>query len=100
MARSRKSPAQLQREIDDALRASDRAAHGYDTDPISDREFESSARFEAKKYGLTHAEALRLVKHPRFLSIRREVESWREKHGFPAANSSLTRGYLLRRLRD
>lgn len=81
------------------MRASDREKHGYDTDPISDREFEQSARFEAKKYGLKHEEALRFVKHPRYLSIRNEVERWREQHGFPATNSSLTRGYLLDKLR-
>ena len=98
-ATKKKSSAQLQREIDEALRASDRAKHGYDTDPISDREFEQSARFDAKKYGLTLEEALRFVKHPRYLSIRDEVERWRERHGFPAANSSLTRSYLLDRIR-
>jgi hypothetical protein len=93
------SPAQLQGEIDAVLRASDRTKYGYDTDPISDREFEQAARLDSKKYGLKHEEALRFVKHPRYLSIRDDVERWREQHGFPATNSSLTRGYLLSKLR-
>lgn len=94
----KKPPAQLQREIDEVLRASDREKHGYDTDPLSDREFEQSARFEAKKYGLKHDEALRFVKHPLYLSIRHEVAQWSLEHG-AAPNSSLARGYLLDRLR-
>ena len=93
-------PAQLDREIEEALRASDRAAHGYDTEPLTDREIEQGARLERKKYGLTHEEAVHFVRHPRYLSIRRDVEDWRGKHSFPAANSALVRGYLLRRLRD
>lgn len=98
-ATKKKSPSQLQREIDDVLRAADREAHGYDTDPLSDRDYAQAARFEAKKYGLSQEEALRLAKHPRYLSIREDVESWRAKHGFPAANSPLARGYLLSKLR-
>jgi len=84
----------LEREIDEVLRASDRESHGYDAERPSDRDFEQAARFEGKKYGLTREEALRFVRHPRYLSIRRDVESWRERHGFPAANAALTRGYL------
>lgn len=98
-ATKKKSPVQLQREIDAALRSADREKHGYDTERLSDRDFEQAARFEGKRYGLTHEETLRLVRHPRFLSIRDDVEHWREQHGFPAANSSLTRGYLRSRLR-
>jgi len=96
---AKKTAAELDREIEEALRSSDRQEHGYDTGHISEREFDESARLEAKKYGLDHEEALQFVRHPRYLSIRGEVERWREQHGFPATNSSLTRGYLISRIR-
>jgi len=98
-ASKKKTAKQLQHEIDEALRATDRADHGYDTDRLSDREYEQAARFDAKKHGLTREEALRYVKHPRYLSIRRDVSDWQREHGYPADNSPLTRGYLLSKLR-
>jgi hypothetical protein len=86
--------ARLDRDIDEILRASDRESQGYDTEPLSDREFAQGARLERRKYGLTHEEALQLVKHPRYLSIRREIEDWRGRHGFPAASSPFVRGHI------
>jgi len=95
---TKKSAAQLQAEIDEALRAADRKEHGYDTGPLSERDYAQAARFEEKRHGLTRDEALRYVKHPRYLSIRKDVEVWRSAYGYPATNSSTVRDVLLRML--
>ena len=67
---------------------------------MNDREYASSgARFEAKKYGLTRQEAVRLVRHPRYDRVIEEHEAFRAKYGWPAADSPLSRGELLRLMR-
>ncbi len=66
----------------------------------ADRAFASSgARFYAKKYGLTAAEATGFVSHARRKEIEEHVEKWRQQNGFLAANSPPARGLLLSLLR-
>lgn len=54
----------------------------------------SGGRFYACKYGLSRKEAEALVQHKRGNDIVVKVERWRDRWGF-AANSPLTRGYLI-----
>jgi len=55
----------------------------------------SGARWFVNKYGISAKEAAKLVGHPKQKEIIREIEDWREKHGFPAPNSPIARGKLM-----
>lgn len=48
----------------------------------------------SKTYGLTSEEAERFADHPKHRQILKELDEWRNEHGFPATNSPLTRGKL------
>jgi hypothetical protein len=52
-------------------------------------------RWYARKYGLTAAEARAVAAHPRIVDLEIGLDAWRERHGWPAAASPLTRGRLL-----
>ena len=58
-------------------------------------EVEAARRWNRNKYGLSSEESDFLVTHQRFEQIEIAHEQWREKHGYPAANSSISRGMLL-----
>ena len=61
-----------------------------------DKDFAASGgRFLARKYGLKPDEAMALVRHPNQKAIIDGHETWREKNGFPAPDSPLSRGKLL-----
>lgn len=61
---------------------------------LTDTDFRQAAKFEMKRFGLTLPEALRLVKDKRYPGILKTIEDWRARRGWPAANSSLARGYV------
>lgn len=63
-------------------------------DVLTERDFHDAARFDMKRFGLTMDEALKLVKDDRYPGILKMIDDWRAKHGWPAANSGLTRGYI------
>lgn len=63
-------------------------------DVLTDDDFRQAAKFEMKRYGLTLPEATTLVKDKRYPGIVKTIEDWRGRHGWPAANSPLSRGYV------
>ena len=66
---------------------------GPHTSP-TDRDYRQAAAFEMNRFGLTFPEALRLVKDKRSPGILQTIEAWRSRHGWPATNSPLSRGYV------
>lgn len=58
----------------------------------------SGAAFLARKYGLKKSEAEKLATSPLQHQIVADHERWRERHGWPAADSPLSRGKLLKSL--
>jgi hypothetical protein len=58
-----------------------------------------SAKFYAKKYGISPEDARRLVTSPQRSKIDREIEEWRAQAGYPEANSPLVRGFVRDRVR-
>lgn len=63
-------------------------------DVLTEADYRQAAKFEMKRFGLTLLEAMRLVKDKRYPGIVKTINDWRAKHGWPAANSSLVRGYV------
>jgi hypothetical protein len=63
-------------------------------DVLTQADFQQAAKFDMRRFGLTLPEALKLVKDPRYPGILKTIEDWRARYGWPAANSSLTRGYI------
>lgn len=65
-------------------------------EPLTQLDLEHAARFDERRYGLTHQEALVLVSRSTadYKVLIRKIEGWRETHGFPAQNSPLARGYI------
>jgi hypothetical protein len=65
-----------------------------DEGPLTERDYQQAAKFDMKRFGLTLSEALTLVKDARYPGILKTIDDWRAKHGWPAATSALTRGYI------
>lgn len=63
-------------------------------DAITESDYRDAAKFEMKRFGLTLPEALKLVKDKRYPAILKTIEDWRAQHGWPAASSPLSRGYV------
>jgi hypothetical protein len=63
-------------------------------DVLTEADYRQATKFDMKRFGLTMDEALRLVKDDRYPGILKTIEDWRAQHGWPAADSSLTRGYI------
>lgn len=63
-------------------------------DVLTEADYTHAARFDMKRFGLTMDEALKLVKDDRYPGLLKTIDDWRARHGWPAANSSLTRGYI------
>lgn len=55
----------------------------------------AAVRWHQKVHGLTAGEASKLLAHPDYKNVIAQHEKWREEHGFPAKDSSLSRGKLL-----
>ena len=66
----------------------------------SGRTMKHLARWYARKYGLSTAEANRMANRENVEELEREHEAWRVSHGMPAANSAISRGKLQRMLLD
>jgi hypothetical protein len=92
------------REVAASYRRARRAAMsaaGRARDPMTDREFRAlGGRFYIQKYGLTRAEAERLLLNPARETIENRVEDFRERHGWIDPQSPLARGYLLSLMRE
>jgi hypothetical protein len=63
-------------------------------DVLTEADYRQAAKFDMKKFGLTLHEAMKLVKDKRYPGILKTIEDWRARHGWPAANSPLSRGYV------
>lgn len=63
-------------------------------DALTDTDYRQAAKFDMDRFGLTLPEAMKLVKDKRYPGILKTVDDWRAKHGWPAASSGLTRGYI------
>lgn len=63
-------------------------------DVLTDADFHQAAKFDMKRFGLTLPEAMQLVKDKRYPGILKTIDDWRARHGWPAANSPLSRGYI------
>jgi hypothetical protein len=63
-------------------------------DVLTDADFRLAAKFEMRRFGLTLPEATTLVRDKRYPGILKTIEDWRARHGWPAANSPLSRGYV------
>lgn len=75
-------------------RAHARMTRRKSADSPTEHDYQQAAKFDMKRFGLTLPEALRLVKDKRYPGILKTIEDWRARYGWPAANSSLTRGYV------
>lgn len=62
--------------------------------PLTERDYQQAAKFDMDRFGLTLSEAMKLVKDKRYPGILKTIDDWRGKHGWPAASSGLTRGYI------
>jgi hypothetical protein len=62
-------------------------------DILTEHDYKMAARFDAKKFGLTPEEALRLVKDARYPGILKTIGDWAMQHG-AAMNSPLVRGHI------
>lgn len=63
-------------------------------DVLTEANFRQAAKFDMRRFGLTIDEALKLAKDDRYPGILKMIEDWRSRHGWPATDSSLTRGYI------
>lgn len=63
-------------------------------DKLTENDYRQAAKFEMDRFGLTLPEAMKLVKDKRYPGILKTIEDWRAQHGWPAANSPLSRGYV------
>lgn len=63
--------------------------------PLTERDYRQAAKFEMDRFGLTLPEGMKLVKDKRYPGILKTIEDWRAQHGWPAASSELSRGYVL-----
>ena len=68
--------------------------------PPSEAELAHLRRSYARRYGMTGAEVRRLLTVPRLDLLFRELDAWRERHGFPGYSSGLTWGMLLELIED
>ena len=62
-------------------------------DVLTERDHQVAASFEARKFGLSNAEALRLVKDPRYPGILKTINDWAMQHG-ASSSSPLVRGHI------
>jgi hypothetical protein len=62
-------------------------------DVLTEEDFRVAARFDAKKFGLTSDEALKLVKDSRYPGILKTIGDWAMRHG-AASSSPLVRGHI------
>lgn len=65
-----------------------------DDGPLTEGDYRQAAKFDMSRFGLTLAEAMKLVKDKRYPGILKTIDDWRGKHGWPAASSGITRGYI------
>ena len=62
-------------------------------DVLTERDYQEAASFEMKKFGLSQAEALRLVKDDRYPGILKTISDWAMQHG-ASSSSPLVRRHI------
>ena len=83
-----------QRRSGTRARAGARMKRNEMGDVLTEADYRQAAKFDVKRFGLTMDEAMKLVKADRYPGLLKTIEDWRARHGWPAANSALTRGYI------
>jgi len=58
-------------------------------------EYTSLVKRMSRQYGINAEESRKLLNHPRYYDIKEAHYVWRERYGFPAEDSPLSRGKLI-----